>query len=147
MSTASTHKTRNIILIALVAIISVIGSLMAINKIAPVSWGLFGDVNETSGVAIAGYDTVAYHTEGKAVKGSADNSFTWKEVNWHFASAENMALFQANPEQFAPQYGGYCAVAGKEGFTANAAPDVWQITDGKLYFFFDEGAKGEWKQE
>lgn len=59
------------------------------------------------GVAIKGYDTVAYHTEGRAVKGSKKFSYNWNDAEWHFISNENRDLFAADPERFAPQYGGY----------------------------------------
>jgi YHS domain-containing protein len=59
------------------------------------------------GIAIKGYDTVAYHTEGRPVKGNSVYSFKWNDAIWHFASTENLALFAANPERYAPQYGGY----------------------------------------
>jgi hypothetical protein len=59
------------------------------------------------GVAIKGYDTVAYHTEGRPVKGKRVFSFKWNDAVWHFANTENLALFAANPERYAPQYGGY----------------------------------------
>ena len=59
------------------------------------------------GVAIKGYDTVAYHTEGKAVKGSKKFSHEWNDARWYFSSEENRDMFVAEPERFAPQYGGY----------------------------------------
>ena len=59
------------------------------------------------GVAIKGYDTVAYHTENRAVKGSRDFSYQWNDARWYFASAENRDRFAADPERYAPQYGGY----------------------------------------
>ena len=59
------------------------------------------------GVAIKGYDTVAYHTEGRAVKGKSKFTHQWNDASWHFSSAENRDLFAANPARFAPQYGGY----------------------------------------
>ena len=59
------------------------------------------------GVAIKGYDTVAYHTERRAVKGSKKFSHEWNDAKWYFSSAENRDLFVAEPERFAPQYGGY----------------------------------------
>lgn len=59
------------------------------------------------GVAIKGYDTVAYHTEGRAVKGRSEFSHEWNDAKWYFTSAENRNLFAADPERFAPQYGGY----------------------------------------
>jgi hypothetical protein len=68
----------------------------------------FDEVNTTLfGIAIKGYDTVAYHTEGAAVKGKSKFSQKWNDAKWYFASAENRDLFAADPERFAPQYGGY----------------------------------------
>jgi len=68
----------------------------------------FEKVNQTFwGVAIKGYDTVAYHTEGRAVKGHRKYSHTWNDAKWYFSSAENRNLFAADPERYAPQYGGY----------------------------------------
>ena len=68
----------------------------------------FEKVNQTSwGVAIKGYDSVAYHTEGRAVKGQSDISYTWNDAKWYFTSAENRDLFVSEPERYAPQYGGY----------------------------------------
>ena len=59
------------------------------------------------GVAIKGYDTVAYFTEGRAMKGTSKFSYNWNDAKWYFASAKNRDLFASNPEQYAPQYGGY----------------------------------------
>ena len=68
----------------------------------------FEVVNKTSfGVAIKGYDTVAYHTEGRAVKGASEFSHQWNDAKWYFSSAENRDRFAADPERYAPQYGGY----------------------------------------
>jgi YHS domain-containing protein len=70
--------------------------------------GAFDKVNKTTfGTAIKGYDTVAYHTEGRAVKGESKYSYEWNDAKWYFKSAENRDLFAANPEKYAPQYGGY----------------------------------------
>ena len=68
----------------------------------------FDEINTTFlGVAIKGYDTVAYHTEGSAVMGKSEFSHKWNDAKWYFSSAHNMELFAADPERFAPQYGGY----------------------------------------
>ena len=65
-------------------------------------------VNKTFfGVAIKGYDSVAYHTEGRAVKGSSKFSYNWNDAKWHFANASNRDLFAADPDRYAPQFGGY----------------------------------------
>ncbi len=70
----------------------------------------FADYNVDSDiVAIHGYDTVAYFTEGKPVKGSGDFEQVWQDSRWQFASATNRDLFTANPDRYAPQYGGYCS--------------------------------------
>jgi hypothetical protein len=100
----------------------------------PVNTGLFG------GVAIKGYDTVAYFTEGKAMKGSEDFSYEWLGTPWHFANAEHRSLFAATPTKYAPQYGGYCTLG--IGLDAHAAENIdheraWRIIDGKLYFVYD----------
>ena len=63
------------------------------------------------GVAVGGYDPVAYFTEHKPVPGRGDILYSWKGVTWRFASKANRAAFMANPEKYAPQYGGYCAYA------------------------------------
>ena len=74
-----------------------------------VSTGLaFEEINTTFfGVAIKGYDPVAYHTENRAVKGKSAFAHKWNDAKWYFASAGNRDLFVSNPEKYAPQYGGY----------------------------------------
>ena len=68
----------------------------------------FDKVNKTSlGVAIKGYDTVAYHTENRAVKGKSEFSYNWNDAIWYFSTAVNRDMFAADPEHYAPQYGGY----------------------------------------
>ena len=68
----------------------------------------FEKVNQTFwGVAIKGYDTVAYHTEGRAVKGDSKYAYKWNDAKWYFTNANNRDLFATDPERYAPQYGGY----------------------------------------
>jgi YHS domain-containing protein len=68
----------------------------------------FDKINKSNnGIAIKGYDSVAYHTEGRAVKGNKNFSYKWNDAEWYFASAKNRDLFATNPERYAPQYGGY----------------------------------------
>ena len=82
--------------------------IFAIFALSAVSAFAVDAVNTTFfGVAIKGYDTVAYHTENRAVKGSSQFSYKWNDARWYFASAENRDLFAADPERYAPQYGGY----------------------------------------
>ena len=100
-----------------------------------VNTGYFG------GVAIMGYDTVAYFTDGKAVKGSEKLSYEWLGTPWHFSSKEHQEMFMSEPVKYAPQYGGYCAgeVAGSGSVTVNVDPEAFKIIDGKLYLIYDPG--------
>jgi hypothetical protein len=71
-------------------------------------FGTKGEINASwGGVAIKGYDTVAYFTEGKPVKGKEAFEFEWKGAKWRFANAQHLGMFRADPEAYAPQYGGY----------------------------------------
>ncbi len=95
------------------------------------------NAGKLDGVAIKGYDTVAYFTDGHPMKGSPELSYKWLGETWYFASAEHRDLFVANPIKYAPQYGGYCAMAMSDGEVgADVQPETgWRILDGKLYLF------------
>ena len=95
--------------------------------------------------AIYGYDTVAYFTENKAVKGKKDVTHSWRGADWHFASEENKALFVANPEKYAPQYGGYCAYAMSDGRLVGIDEDAFTIHEGKLYLNYSMSVMKEWR--
>ena len=97
------------------------------------------------GTAIEGYDPVAYFTEGKPVEGSDDYTYEWRDATWKFASQENLDLFAADPEAYAPQYGGYCAYAVSQGSTASIDPQAWDIVDGKLYLNYSLDVQTRWK--
>jgi len=114
------------------------------NKVAPVAWGLYGNVNSDAGIAIQGGDVVAYYTQGKFVAGNPTISHQGKDAIWLFSSDENKKLFIVSPEKYRPQYGGYCAFAVSKGVTANVQPEVWSIQNNKLYIFNDAGVKDEW---
>ena len=99
------------------------------------------------GVAINGYDPVAYFTENRPVEGSPDIVHEWKGVKWRFSSAENRDMFAADPEKFAPQYGGYCAYAVSYGSTATTDPSAFSIVDNKLYLNYSSGVKARWSKD
>ena len=84
-------------------------------------------------IAIQGYDTVAYFTEGKPMKGNSDFEHSWQDARWHFASATNRDMFAANPDRYGPQYGGYCALGVSAGEVSDVDPEAFTIVDGKLY--------------
>ncbi len=101
----------------------------------------------TADGAIRGYDPVAYFTLGKATEGRAEHTAEWQGANYRFASAENLALFQADPARYAPQYGGYCAYAVSQGYTASIDPAAWSIVDGKLYLNYSSGVQQRWQRD
>ena len=91
-------------------------------------------------VAISGYDTVAYFTEGRPVKGDAGINYAWRDANWQFATQKHRDMFTADPEQYVPEFGGFCAAAMTYGAVAKANPEHWAIVDGKLYLNYDDYA-------
>ena len=113
----------------------------------PLSWGWYSPIYEKDGVAIEGYDPVAYHLGSKVQLGQESILYRWQDLDWYFISEENKALFHAAPEKYAPEFGGYCAKAVSSGFSGGGNPRVWHIHDGKLYFFFSDGAKESWLAE
>ena len=100
------------------------------------------------GLAIKGYDPVAYHMIKKPVEGSSQYELKWKDATWRFASEEHRDLFKASPENYAPRYGGYCAWAVAQGYTASVDPEnAWSIVEGKLYLNYDTGIKERWEKD
>ncbi len=99
-----------------------------------------------SNAAVGGYDAVSYFTEGKPVKGSDDYAFEYNGATWLFASAGNRDAFAANPARYAPQYGGYCAWAVSQGYTAKGDPGQWKIVNDKLYLNYNADVKARWEQ-
>ena len=89
-----------------------------------------------TGHALDGYDTTAYFSAGVATDGTDAMTVNWKGAMWRFANQEDAALFQANPEAYAPQFGGYCTRAMSLNREVPGDPEVWRIHDGKLYVFF-----------
>jgi hypothetical protein len=104
-------------------------------------------IHTTDGLALSGYDPVAYFTEGSPTEGSAELTFEWMGAEWRFATRANRDAFVADPERFAPRYGGYCAWAVSEGYTAPGDPEVWAIVDDALYLNFSRGVQRRWDRD
>jgi YHS domain-containing protein len=113
---------------------------LALRAEKPVNTTLFG-------VAIKGYDPVAYFTQGKPAKGDSDFETEWNGATWRFASAANRDAFKASPDKYTPQYGGYCAWAVSQGYTANIDPDAWKIVNGKLYLNYSTDVQKKWERD
>lgn len=99
---------------------------------------------EKEGVAIRGYDPVAYFTDGGPRKGSAEFTSIYKGSTFRFASASNRDAFAANPGKYAPQYDGYCAYGVTGGYKAATDPTAWKIVDGKLYLNYNKQVQDKW---
>ena len=99
------------------------------------------------GVAVKGYDVVAYFTQSRPVKGSAAFAHSWMGATWWFASAQDRDQFAASPEKFAPQYGGYCAYGVSQGHTVEIDPEAWRIIEGKLYLNYSKSVQQKWVQD
>lgn len=105
------------------------------------------EVFAPGGMAINGYDAVAFFKESKPVKGSAMYTYHYKDAKWLFASKENLDLFTSMPDKYAPQYGGYCAYGTSEGHKAPTQPETWTIINDKLYFNYNKQVKQMWMKD
>ena len=131
---------------AIVIVAAVMAGAMFVSPLLSAK-GEFAAINvDNDNVAIHGYDTVAYFTEGKPVKGKDDFEQVWEDARWQFSSATNLELFNANPERYAPQFGGYCAGGLAAGEYADGDPEAWTIVDGKLYLIKNMDLREFWRE-
>ena len=104
-------------------------------------------VNVTpEGVAIKGYDPVAFFTDKMPVKGIPEYEYEWRGARWRFASTAHREEFRRGLEKYAPGYGGYCAYAVRQGKTADIDPEAWTVFEGKLYLNLNKEVQGLWEK-
>jgi enamine deaminase RidA (YjgF/YER057c/UK114 family) len=99
-------------------------------------------------LSISGYDPVAYFTDGKPVRGKAEFEHVWRKLRWRFASGEHRDLFIKDPQRYAPQYDGYCAMGTSNEAAAHkdtVDPEAWAIVDGKLYLVHNNYWLEQWR--
>ena len=99
------------------------------------------------GVALNGYDVVAYFTEAQPRKGVAAFSHPWQGTTWWFASAANRDAFARTPDKYAPQFGGFCAYGVSRGYAVDIDPDAWSIVDGRLYLNYSKSVQRTWTKD
>ena len=99
---------------------------------------------DSNDLAIKGYDPVAYFANEGPVKGTSEFTATYKNAIYNFASSKNRDEFRANPEAYAPQYGGYCAFGVAMGKKFETDPLAWKVEDGKLYLNLDKSVQKRW---
>jgi YHS domain-containing protein len=125
------------------------------NRIAAFAAGLMlamgaaeaGTVNTENGVAIKGYDPVAYFTQHQAVKGNAAFQAGYDGATYWFASAEDKTLFEAEPAHYAPRYDGFCAFGASQGHKADIDPTAFTIIGGQLYLNYSHEVQTQWKTD
>lgn len=123
------------------------GSVVALGLLAAGPALAVDPIFTKRGLAIRGYDPVAYFTESMPVKGKAEFSHSYEGATWRFASAANRDAFAAEPGRYAPQYGGYCAWAVAQGYTASIDPDAWRIEGGRLYLNYSKSVQRRWERD
>lgn len=131
------QRTRSVLLAA--AIVLTQSAATAGSPVSP--------VNNKSGLAVRGYDVVAYFNESKPIRGSAEFEHEWMGAKWRFASKQNRDTFAQSPEKYAPQFGGYCAWAVGHNYTADADPEAWRIVEGKLYLNYNRSVQKQWEMD
>jgi YHS domain-containing protein len=102
---------------------------------------------DSNGLALQGYDPVAYFTDDKPVKGSEEFTAEFDGAKYHFASAEHRDMFTADPAKYAPQYGGYCAYGLAFGSKAPVEVDKFKVVDGKLFLNYNADIQSRWVKD
>lgn len=103
--------------------------------------------NINNGLALQGYDPVAYFEDSKAIQGKEAFSVEYMGARYQFSSETNKALFLKNPSQYEPQYGGYCAFGMSNGYKAPIQPEAFTIVNNKLYLNYNSKVKEQWLKE
>lgn len=109
--------------------------------------GLAGEFYEPGGVAIRGYDPVAYFEERRPVQGTPSWTFEFHGSTFYFASAAHRDAFMAAPERYTPQYGGYCAFGAAKGYKAKVDPEAFSLVNGKLYLNYSVSVREQWLED
>ena len=124
------------------------GTILILSLLIPSAALAIDPVNKSrGGVAIKGYDPVAYFEQGEPVKGSNEFQHEWQGATWRFSSVSNRDLFAADPDKYAPRYGGYCAYAVSQGSTADIDPEAWTIVEDKLYLNYNRQVREIWAKD
>jgi hypothetical protein len=103
-----------------------------------------GEYFEVDGVALRGYDAVAYFVEGQPVKGLPVHSYRYRDSLFLFSTAGNQQKFAADPAKYAPQFGGFCALGTANGYKVKTEPDAFKVVGGKLYLNYNRKVLELW---
>jgi YHS domain-containing protein len=131
---------KNVGLVVVAALLSTAASSIAAESPQAVN-------RDRSGLALDGYDPVAYVVDGRPVRGRTDLEYVWMGTRYRFATEANRDRFAKAPEAFVPQYGGFCAYAVSRGYTAPIDPAAWTVVDGKLYLNYSTRVQRTWAED
>ena len=123
------------------------GSGFAFFALTPVAFAAEQVFHLQGGLAMGGYDPVSYHLDGRPVRGDKTFETTWMNATWRFSSEEHLAAFLAEPDRYAPAYGGYCAYAVSKGSLQPGNPNIWRIVDGRLYLNLSPSTMSKWEAD
>jgi hypothetical protein len=104
-------------------------------------------VNHADGVALKGYDATAWHLQQEPRRGSPAHAHEWAGVTWHFATAALRDRFAAEPDRYAPRFGGFCALGVAQGYKVDIDPEAWHIVQGCLYLNYSRGVHRQWARD
>jgi hypothetical protein len=138
---------RNVLSLLALGFVGLVGAGQAQAAEPPINTlrnSLFGGRTDT---AINGFDTVAYFTASKPVRGLDGFVTEWMGAKWKFSTQANLDLFKTSPEKYAPQYGGYCAYGVAQGNLVKVDPDQFTIREGKLYLNYDADIQAKWLKD
>jgi YHS domain-containing protein len=141
----TTRNTRA--LLAALGLLVASTSISSVPAFAVVPTSTSAVNTDEQGIALHGYDPVAYFTVGAPTKGNASFTAKYEGASYFFASAENLKKFKANPAAFAPQYGGFCAMGVALEKKLDGDPAVWKIVDGKLYLNVNADVSVAWQRD
>jgi hypothetical protein len=134
-------KRRHVVHLATVTL------LLGFAVIAAPAWAQDPSQVDSPRLAIGGYDPVAYFTDGQPLLGKPEFEHAWDRARYRFASAQHMTLFRTDPDHFAPQFAGSCAMAMSKGMKVEADPKNWLISNGRLFVFFSSDAAARFQAD
>ncbi|MBX9927235.1 MAG: hypothetical protein K2Y05_12830 [Hyphomicrobiaceae bacterium] len=140
-------KSKTIFALAVASILGASVPALAGPEINTSTGIVLADGKPALGLAVHGYDVVAYQTESKPVRGDANFAVVQSQATYRFTSKANADLFKANPAKYEPAYGGYCAFGVAVGAKFDGDPNNWKIVDGKLYLNLDNGVQQTWLKD
>ncbi|MFM9942753.1 MAG: YHS domain-containing (seleno)protein [Hyphomicrobiaceae bacterium] len=140
-------KSKSLIALAIVGLLGATAPAYAGPEVNVSTGIVLAEGKPAPGLAVHGYDVVAYHTEAKPVKGDSKFAAVHGAATYRFASQAHLDLFKANPAKYEPAYGGYCAFGVSVNAKFDGDPNNWKIVDGRLYLNLDNGIQAMWLKD